>query len=135
MVAHASGALSVKPHQESKFWLIWIEPKKVRGWAGPAEGPGWMVRTAHGQLRALAPARAEQSSARLFPVASSKTHTLRPPFTHGDKTEQSPRAASDLNRMTHAALHPMAGRHGRPSRRSCRLFKRHFGLNQEAGQT
>ena len=40
MVAHASGALSGKPHQESKFWLIWIEPKGVRGWAGPAEGPG-----------------------------------------------------------------------------------------------
>ena len=40
MVAHASGALPGKPHQEPKFRPTWIELKGVRGWAGPAEGPG-----------------------------------------------------------------------------------------------
>ena len=46
-----------------------------------------MVRAARSQPRASVPARAERSSARLYLVASSETHTLRHPFTHGDKTQ------------------------------------------------
>lgn len=42
MVAHASGALSGKPHQESKFWLIWIEPRGQRlGRSSGGAGVGW----------------------------------------------------------------------------------------------
>lgn len=95
-----------------------------------------MVRTAHGQLRALgAPARAEQSSARLFREASSKTHTLRPPFTHGDKTEPSPRAASDLNRRHTRRFTRWPAGHGRPRAAPAGFLRDILALSREAGQT